>query len=314
MVQEKHIHRKDTIKGSATLVLTALIWGFGFVAQRAGMEHIGPFLFNGTRFLLGGVTLLPILFLRRNEKAADGTTARRKLPLQGGIIGGIVLFFASNLQQVGMVFTTASKAGFLTSIYIVLVPIYGILLKRKTHWNAWISVLIGAVGLYLLCITESFSIAPGDLVVLSGALFWATHVYIIDHYVKQADVVGLGFVQFVVCGFLSIVSAFFVDGRFVPGSGPSALLAVIPGLLFTGILSSGVGFTLQGFGQKFIAPTAASLIMSLEAVFAVVGGFLLLHERLTGREIIGCICMFAAVVLSQLPVRGRGEGAGLHKN
>ena len=303
MEQEKRKQRKEKLKGSTMLVLIALIWGFAFVPQRAGMAHAGPFLFNGSRFLMGAIVLIPFLIfgLRRKEGARIHL---QKWTLMGGAIGGVVLFFASNLQQVGMVFTTAGKAGFLTSIYIVLVPLYGILLKRKTHWNAWVSVVIGGVGLYFLSITEKLTIDPGDLVVIICAFFWAAHVYIIDHYVKKVDVVALGFCQFIVCGVLSVIAAVFLDGYFLPGASIAGLLDVIPGLLYVGILSSGVGFTLQGAGQRYVAPTAASLIMSLEAVFAVVGGGLLLGESLTSRELFGCLLMFGAVILAQLPVRG----------
>jgi drug/metabolite transporter (DMT)-like permease len=206
-----------------------------------------------------------------------------------------------------LVFTTASKAGFLTALYIVLVPILGLIIRHKTHWNTWLSVTIAAVGLYFLCIKESFTMEIGDLAVLVGAFFWACHILVIDHFVvglKQRDLLKLCALQFLVAAALALVAAPILDGFFAQGSFDlSALVDALPAILYTGILSTGVAFTLQAVGQQGLNPSAASIIMSLEAVFSLIFGMLLLGEMLTVREAIGCALMFAAVILSQMPVK-----------
>jgi drug/metabolite transporter (DMT)-like permease len=231
--------------------------------------------------------------------------------MKGGAVCGTVLFLAGNFQQVGMVVTSASKAGFLTALYIVLVPIVGIFLKHKTHWNTWVSVAIAAIGLYFLCITANLDIQGSDLIVLIGALFWAIHILVIDRYVpalSQSDVLKLCMFQFAVGGILSLICALFFDGFFAPeGLAWADIVQVLPALLYAGILSTGAGFTLQAVGQKYANPSAASIIMSLEAVFSVVGGFLILNESFTGRETLGCVLMFAAVILAQMPIGGNAK-------
>jgi drug/metabolite transporter (DMT)-like permease len=314
-----------------------------FVAQRVGMESIGPFLFMGVRMLLGALTLLVAFMLpglagilrhrRRGEepssargeeeragcgrpfrpegRPATGRLLSSKRLLLGGAVCGLVIFLAGSAQQVGLVFTPASKAGFLTALYIVLVPVLGILLRHRPHWNTWLSVLVAAVGLYFLCMTDASSLQFGDMVVLVGAFFWACHILVIDHFVAglgQREVMGLCIVQFTVAAALSLMCAPFLDASFVTGGfEPDALVAALPAVLYTGILSTGVAFTLQAFGQQGLNPSAASLIMSLEAVFSVLGGALLLGEVLTMRELAGCAAMFAAVLLSQVPV-GKAKG------
>jgi drug/metabolite transporter (DMT)-like permease len=303
-----------------------MIWGFAFVAQRSGMEHVGPFFFNGVRTLLGALTLIVLLLIqggaRRGARAASGPQAdvpaptregdkarvfwndERKDLLRGGFLCGLVLFAGSNFQQIGLVFTTASKAGFITTLYIILVPIFGLFLKHKIHWNTCAGVILAAVGLYCLCITDTFSIAPGDLVVLIGAAFWAVHIFVIDRFVRRTGAIRLSCVQFIVCGVLSLIIMPFADARLMtaPALGLEGIRAALPAILYTGILSSGAGFTLQAVGQKYAKPTAASIILSTEAIFGVIGGFLLLGERFTGREFLGCVLMFTAVILAQLPL------------
>jgi drug/metabolite transporter (DMT)-like permease len=287
-----------------------------FVAQRVGMDFIGPFLFNGIRMCLGAFTLLIVLTIsnaisrlrivkKTSEKPlADNLSGKRLFV--AGLVCGLVLFLAGNLQQVGLVFTTASKGGFLTALYIVLVPILGIALRHKTHWNTWLSVLIAACGLYFLCITEVFTIEFGDIIMLIGAVFWACHILVIDHFVEglsQKGVMKLCIAQFTVAAALSLITSPILDHQFVIEAFKSEnLLAALPAVLYTGILSTGVAFTLQAFGQQDMNPSAASIIMSLEAGFSVVGGMIILHEILSGREVLGCILMFVAVILSQLPV------------
>jgi drug/metabolite transporter (DMT)-like permease len=294
-----------------------------FVAQRVGMEFIGPFLFTGVRMLFGALTLLIVLLLfglrNRGGRVRDGGGGAGVLPgaakwrpslFKAGLVCGAVIFLAGSSQQIGLVFTTASKAGFLTALYIVLVPLLGIALRHKTHWNTWVSVLIAAAGLYFLCLTGGFFIQFGDMITLVGAFFWACHILVIDHFVKGLDgrdVMRLCVIQFAVSSVLSFVAAPFLDGLFVSETFAfERLVDALPAVLYTGILSTGVAFTLQAVGQQGLNPSAASIIMSLEAVFSVFGGILLLGEVLTGRELAGCILMFAAVILSQLPV-GQGK-------
>jgi drug/metabolite transporter (DMT)-like permease len=281
-----------------------------FVAQRVGMEFIGPFLFTGIRMSLGALVLLIALPLVRLFAARTGAeraaSAFRPSLFRAGGICGVAIFFASCFQQIGLVSTTASKAGFLTALYIVLVPILGIALRHKTHWNTWLSALIAALGLYFLCIQEGFSVRAGDVITLVGALFWAVHILVIDHFVKglgRGDVMRLCIVQFAVAALLSLAAAPFLDSMFVAESfSPENLAGALPTLLYAGILSTGVAFTLQAVGQQGLNPAAASIVMSLEAAFSVLGGVLILGEVLSGREIFGCVAMFAAVILSQAPI------------
>jgi drug/metabolite transporter (DMT)-like permease len=301
-----------------------------FVAQRSGMEHIGPFAFNGIRQLLGAVTLLVVLgcmlvfrkVRRQRALVAGGVralvadvlpqspfkSARRTVMLKGGVICGCVLYVASNLQQIGMVTTVASKAGFITTLYIVLVPLLGIAFRHKTRWNTWASVALAVAGLFLLCISEAFSVAPGDAILLASALFWALHILFVDRYVAtllQDEVVLLCVIQFSVCSLLSLLSM-PLDSLFV--TVPDMLAAVFGSALeiaYAGVLSTGVAFTLAAIGQKYANPSAAAVVMSLESVFGLLGGVVLLGEMLSGREATGCVVMFAAVMLAQLPMTRR---------
>jgi drug/metabolite transporter (DMT)-like permease len=235
--------------------------------------------------------------------------------LTGGLICGLILFMGSNLQQTGMVFTTASKAGFITTLYIVLVPILGIALKHKTHWNTWASVAIALAGLYFLCLTEGLALQTGDLYLLVCALFWAGHILAVDHFINgltQREVMKLCVIQFATCGVLSLAAAPFLDGFFmrVPLSLEGVSFA-LPEIAYAGILSTGVAFTLQAVGQRYANPSAAAVIMSLEAAFGLLGGVVLLHEALSGREVVGCVLMFVAVILAQLTLtQGRLEQKG----
>ncbi|MDR2611132.1 MAG: DMT family transporter [Clostridiales Family XIII bacterium] len=320
---EKQIRRRNVALSSSILAFTAFLWGMGFVSQRAGMEHVGPFFFSGARMILGAAVIaLTIVVMNTIQKARRGkpeaagehTAEPSQAPatvrelLKGGMACGAILFFAGNSQQVGIVFTTASKAGFLTALYIVLVPILGIFLKHKTHWNTWVSVLIAAGGLYFLCITEGLHIKIGDLVILIGSIGWASHILVIDHFVSkfgQTDVIRLCALQFLFAGIFAFICAPFADPFFVKESlTAEALQAVMVSLLYAGIVSSGIGFTLQAVGQRYANPSAAAILMSLESVFAVIGGMLILHEKMSGREILGCGLMFLAVILAQLPVGG----------
>jgi drug/metabolite transporter (DMT)-like permease len=286
------------LKADGLLLLTAGIWGFAFVAQRVGMEHVGPFGFNGVRFALGCLVLLPPLF--RNGLRAGNPSPRHpgllSLPcLGGGLLAGLVLFGGASFQQVALVYTTAGKAGFITGLYVVLVPVIGIAFGHRTHAGTWIGTLLAAVGLCLLSVTEQLSFAPGDLLVLVGACFWAAHVLLIGWLSPRQDPLTLAFVQYAACAALSLI----VSAAGEPNSVGGYLSAAIP-ILYGGVLSVGVAYTLQVVAQKEAKPAHAAIILSLEAVFAALGGWLLLGEILTPRGMLGCALMFCGMLVSQL--------------
>jgi drug/metabolite transporter (DMT)-like permease len=291
------------------LFLAALIWGSAFVAQAVGMDHLGPFAFNASRSLVGGVALLPVIAIfdrfkspeRRQEEKAN-----RKTLLLGGICCGVALCVASNLQQVGIQYTTVGKAGFITALYIVIVPILGLFFRRKVGAKLWVSVAIAIVGLYLLCMSGSLSLGLGDILVLLCALGFSVHIMVIDHFSPMVDGVKLSCIQFFVAGVLSLVVMLFTEG--VPAGG-DILLSWAP-ILYAGVLSSGVAYTLQIVGQKGVNPTVASLVLSLESVFSVLSGWIVLHQSMSLRESLGCVLMFAAIILAQLPERTKKDPAG----
>ena len=273
------------------LIVAALIWGTAFVAQRKGMEYAGPLAFNGVRTLIGSLVLLPVAMIFRPAKAAN-----LRKTLLAGLLCGLCLFMATNLQQIGLTSTEAGKAGFITTFYIILVPVLGLFLRKKTGAVTWLAVAVALVGLFFLCVKPGeVRIAPGDLLVLGCAFFFAVQILVIDFFVQEVDGVLLSCVQFAVDGILSLAAAFL----FEKPDFPALFRGWIP-LLYTGILSCGVAYTLQILGQKNLHPTVASLLMSLESAFAVLGGWLILHERLTRRELLGCALMLAAVLLVQL--------------
>lgn len=289
------------ILANILLLITALIWGSAFVAQRVGMDFIGPFTFNFARFSLSTIVLIPIIFFMQKKSGDQSRTADEKVYDKktffiASLICGSFLFAGSSLQQFGLVFTTAGKSAFITTLYILLVPIMGLFFKHRVNLGGWIAVIIGTAGLYFLCITESFTIARGDFIVLIGAFFWASHVLAIDHFLPRVDAVKLAMAQFAVCSFYSFIAMLL----FEQPSFKDILAAGIP-ILYAGVMSGGVGFTLQILGQKYTTPTVASLLLSMESVFALVAGFLLLHEKMSGREFFGCVLMFIAIVISQIP-------------
>lgn len=292
--------RKEQTRNSLLLLLTAFIWGVAFVAQSVGGDAVGCFTFNGVRSLLGAAVLVPvILVLDRQKKKTDHSKQDPKQLLIGGVCCGLLLFAATNFQQVGISYTTVGKAGFLTALYILIVPIFGIFLKRKVGSKIWLGVVLATIGLYLLCMTsESFSLSKGDFLVLICAVIFSLHILVIDHFSPKVDGVKMSCVQFFVCGILSMVLAFIFE---TPSLG-----AILEGWLpiaYAGALSCGAGYTLQIVGQKNMDPTVASLILSLESVFSVLAGFVILHQTLSVRELTGCVLMFAAIILAQLPER-----------
>ncbi len=282
------------------LFVTAFIWGVAFVAQKSGSDTVGPFFFNGLRSVIAGVALLPVIALLGNRapQPVDGVKNRKTLIL-GGVLCGTALFAATYFQQLGMTLgTDAGKSGFITALYIVLVPILGIFLKKRATIKTWISVLIAVVGLYLLCVTGGFSVQLGDLMVLVCALLFAVHILVIDHFSPRVESVKMACIQFFVCAALSFLFALITREQ---NSLQNVFNAYIP-ILYLGLMSSGVGYTLQIVAQRGTDPTIASMIMSFESVFAVLSG-MFFGETLTAREGIGCVLMFFAIILSQLPER-----------
>ncbi|MGY3886474.1 DMT family transporter [Aeromonas aquatica] len=289
------------MRSNMMLLMAAAIWGLGFVAQRLGMDHMGPFTFNGLRFLLGALSLLPLLWWlkSRQPSAPSGSSSgERRLLLTGGLIAGTVLFSAASLQQVGLLYTTAAKAGFITGLYIILVPVIGLLLRHKTGANTWVGALIAMAGLYYLSVTDDFTIGYGDLLQVVGALFWAIHLLLLDHYSNRVAPIRLAGVQFVVCGLLSLATAFFIETPTLSGA-----VAGWQALLYAGLVSVGIGYTLQVVGQRGAHPAHAAIILSLETVFAAIGGVLLLGETLDERAIVGCSLMLAGMLISQIRLR-----------
>lgn len=283
----------STLKSNVLLLLAAAIWGFAFVAQRVGMEHMGPFTFNGIRFILGSMSLLPLIFYFRKKPQKTGAVMTGAL--LPGIVAGLILFTAASLQQIGLIYTTAGKAAFVTCLYIVFVPIFGIFLNQHVNKIIWLSSLLALTGLYLLCVKESFTIGYGDLLQLIGALFWTMHILLIDRYAERVDVLRLSFFQFVTCGILSMATALWQETITIAG----LTGGVIP-ILYGSFFSVGIAYTLQVIGQKYSPPAQAAIILSMETVFATIGGFWLLDERLGLLELIGCALMLSGMLLTQL--------------
>ena len=290
-------------KNAFILVLTAFIWGTAFVAQSMGMDYLGPFTFNGVRSLIGGAALLPcIAFLKllNGKNAAASINGNRKDLLIGGIACGLLLFAATSLQQIGIQYTTAGKAGFITAFYIVIVPVLGIFLRKRIGWKVWIAVVIALFGLYFLCITEHFTVGKGDILIFVCALIFSLHILVIDRFSPKVDGVKMSCIQFFVCGIASMPFMFVLE---TPRLG--AMLEGWMPLMYAGVLSCGVAYTLQIIGQKNVNPAVASLILSLESCFSVLAGWIVLGERLSRREFAGCVLMFAAIILAQLPEKER---------
>lgn len=290
---------KKKLQGIIPLMLATIIWGFAFIAQSVGMDKIGPFTFQAVRCGLAVLFLLLCTFLLELPRGGASETVRKWKDPQlwkVGTICGCALFVAASLQQIGLVYTDAGKAGFITAMYIVLVPVLGLLLHRKPPKSTLYSVLLAVAGLYLLCCMGATGINRGDVFLLGGAFAFAVQITCIDRLSGAFDGLRLNCIQSLVVALLSIPFMLLTETVRIPD-----ILACWFPLMFAGILSMGVAYTLQILGQKRLEPTAASLIMSLESVFAVLGGWLILHETMTPWEITGCVLVFAAVILSQLP-------------
>lgn len=323
--------KKISLRNPLLLLTTAVVWGVAFVAQSVGMDYVGPFTFNFARCILGALVLVPCMFLldklngkkknnvlseadekiqEKNKKKQIETTSKtqvqeketkpekKKTLLPGGICCGAALFVASNLQQFGIQYTSVGKAGFITAMYIVLVPVLGIFLKRRAGLRVWCGVALAVAGLYLLCMTDGISVNFGDVLLLLCAFVFAIHILIIDYFSPKVDGVRMSCIQFLVCGLLSGVGMLLTEQVDV-----SAMLQAWLPITYAGVMSCAVGYTLQIIGQKGMNPTVASLILSLESVVSVLAGWILLGQSLSPREIGGCVLMFAAIVLAQLPER-----------
>jgi len=299
---------------SPLLLLAAAIWGFAFVAQRAGMEHVGPFTFNAVRFALGGIVLLPLIALRgRRGTAAWGErspVAGRGIRW-GGIAAGLILFAGASLQQTGIVYTTAGKAGFITGLYVIIVPLGGLLWKQRTGAQAWLGAVLAVAGLYFLSLSGGLRMVRGDLLVLLGAFFWAGHVQLIGWLSPRTDPIRLACLQFLVCSAASLLIAVFLEAAFFQKMTGQGIWAAAGPILYAGLLSTGVAYTLQVVAQRRAPPSHAAIILSLEAVFAALGGWLMLGEMLNRRELFGCLLMLAGMLLSQIDLRnGRVSSSG----
>ena len=295
------MHSKN-LRGSLLCLLAAAIWGAAFVAQSVGMDYVGPFTFNFTRMLLGSAVLVPVILWRDGRSPAHRKAhglpelGSRRTLVVGGVCYGVMLFIGSTLQQIGIQYTTAGKAGFITALYVVLVPIAGLAFGRRPRWWVWLGVALSAVGLWLLCMTGPMGLNPGDGLVMLCAVGFTFHILVVDHFSPLVDGVKLSCIQFFTCGMLNFIPMLLTEQVSL-----TALMGAAAPILYAGILSCGVAYTLQVVAQKDTDPTLASLILCLESVFAVIFGALLLKESLSTRELLGCGLMFAAILLAQKP-------------
>lgn len=306
--------KSSSFKSTLILLLVAMIWGTSFIGQKVGMDDIGPFFFVAFRMLFAGISLIPVYLISEKtgnraleKKGTPRTAEEKKQMLRTGITGGffcgIMMYCANTLQQVGIVTTTAGKAAFITALYIILVPIMGIFMKHKTGMNVWVGAVLAVIGLYLLCITPGeFHLASGDLIILIGSFFWGFHILVMDHFAPKANVALIVCIQSFTASAIGFVLAFIKEDF-----AWSDVAGALPSLLYVAIFCTAIAYSLQGLGQRHADPTVASIVMSLESVFAVISGFLLLHETFTGREILGCVIMFAAIIITQLPAKSTAE-------
>ena len=292
---------KQQIKSSLILLLTATIWGVAFVAQSVGMEYIGPFTFNAIRCVLGGLVLIPVILVlkKKKETGAENQEKEDKKTLwTGGIACGVILCIASNLQQFGIMEASVGKSGFFTALDIVMIPVIGIFIGKRPGIKLWFCVALAVVGMYLLCMKDgSFTIERADIMLLLCALAFSFHILVVDYFSPKVGGVKMSCIQFFVCGVLSAVGMLFTETPDI-----SNIQAAWLPLLYAGLLSCGVGYTLQIVGQKGINPIIASLIMSLESVISALAGWVILGQVLSLKEIIGCVLMFVAIVITQIPI------------
>ncbi len=282
------------LRADLLMLLTALIWGTGFVAQTAGMDHIGPYLFSGLRFALGSLCLVPLI-LRNAKTARVPEPLLNRGMLRAGIIMGLALALGINLQQVGLLFTSVTNSGFITGLYVIVVPLLGLLLGHKTGLGTWLGCLLAVVGMCLLSIGDNFHVASGDWLQLIGAFVWGGHVVLVSLFASRHDPIRLAFLQFATCSVVSLLLAVLFEPIAL-----DAIIAAAPALLYGGIVAVGVGYTLQVVAQKHAIASHAAIILSLEAVFAAIAGAWILGEALQLRGYIGCGLMLAGMLLAQL--------------
>ncbi len=287
-------------KSFALLLMTAMIWGFAFVAQRMGADYVGAFTFNGIRFALGAISLIPVIFIfEKKDKDNKIHMQKMSVTFKTGLVAGVILFTASALQQIGIEITgSAGRASFLTGLYTVLVPIFGIFLGKRTTFNVWIGAVLAVVGMFLICVNEKWQIGLGDTVLLIGAVFWTLHILVIDRFVNEMYAIRFASTQFAVCGGLGIICALIFEVITIDG-----LIGALVPILYGGVLSAGVAYTCQIIGQKNADPTYASIILSTESMFGAIGGAMILHEVMTARGYTGCALIFAGVIISQIVIK-----------
>jgi drug/metabolite transporter (DMT)-like permease len=290
-------------KGQLALIMAAVIWGSAFIFQKMGMDHIGPFTFGIFRFILGSLALLPVIWIITAANNRKPIESRKeifpwtdKTLIIGSILCGSANFIAGSLQQIGIVYTTAGKAGFITSMDIVIVPIIMLFMRKKIERWTWLGIAIALIGLWLLCMTEGFSVAKGDAYVMACAVAYSFQILLIDHYAERVDVLKLSFMQFFIAGVLSIPPALITETIEM-----QSIIACAGPILYVAILEVSIAFTLQIVGQKYTSPACATIIISLESVFAALCGALFLHETMSLRELSGCIIMFIAFIIAQIP-------------
>lgn len=284
------------VLGNILLLITSIIWGSAFVAQITGMDVLGPFTFNAARSFLAVISLSILVLVLK-----DNMNTKVKDLLKGGLACGFFLFMGSSFQQFGLVYTTAGKASFITSLYILIVPILAFLvIKKKVTLITWIAIILGAIGLYLLAIPSgsSFSVNIGDVIVFIGAFFWGAHILVIDYFTKKVNPVKLSLMQFTVMSILSIIVAVILERESISLNN---LLVSWKSIAYAGLFSACIAYTLQMVGQKYTEPVLASLILSLESVFGALSGYLFLDEILSIKELIGCVIVFIAIVIAQIP-------------
>jgi drug/metabolite transporter (DMT)-like permease len=295
---------KPTTRANTVLLTAAMIWGFAFVAQRSGMEYVGPFTFNAVRFALGSLTLLIVLMFRNTKIPLSKHPFHVKgtaFPLRSGIIAGLILFCGAGLQQMGVVYTTAGKAGFITGMYVILVPIFGIFLDRRTGFSTWTGAVMALAGLYLLSITGTVHMDRGDVLVLLSAVFWAFHVLYIDSIIHAHDSICLALVQFLVCSICSSIPALLFEQHSV-----AAYQGATLSILYAGVMSVGIAYTLQVVGQRHAHPSHAAILLSFESLFAALGGIVMLHESMHPRALAGCALMLTGMIVSQVKKKSSG--------
>ena len=289
---------RTTLKADLLLLVTAAIWGLAFVAQRVGMDYVGPYTYNALRFALGSLSLLPLIYVNTRKERIDKPQIPRgngRAILVGGLIAGLALFAGSSFQQVGLVYTTAGNAGFITGLYVIMVPLLGLLWKQRPALGTWLGGILATSGLYFLSVTEGLTLAPGDFLVLISAFFWSVHVLVIGWLSPKMDSLKLSSVQFAVCSLLSLAVALSIETL----EWSSILDAAVP-ILYGGLFSVGIAYTLQVVAQRHAHPAHSAILLSLEGSFAAFGGWLLLGEVLSPRGLLGCGLMLGGMLLSEL--------------